>query len=269
MTTLSKEVTLNPGQNQPVSFQVTPQEVGAYSVSVDGLVGSFRATEAPPPTGYLDMTKDELYQYLINKSVARDWWGLSYEQRRLLGLKIIKWWSADWFGSGLCLAKGSPDCSLPPQFDPYKETPAGKSCVYGYIGLGMETCAGFRYCLFTDNGIAPNDLYWWRGVADQWHCYDPGVCFGLPTAVAIGDADWLNCLQLDQDVGSLASWIFFQTWLQDGYPGCDPHHWPILSGAIKIMDITGIDGNRGFVLPKNTIAEIHYQERRWQVKKLL
>lgn len=50
MTTLTKEVTLNPGQSQPVSFQVTPQEVGTYSVNVDGLTGSFEAISPPIQT---------------------------------------------------------------------------------------------------------------------------------------------------------------------------------------------------------------------------
>ncbi len=44
MTTLTKEVTLNPGESQAVSFQVTPQVAGVYSVNVDGLTGNFMAT---------------------------------------------------------------------------------------------------------------------------------------------------------------------------------------------------------------------------------
>lgn len=47
MPTLSKTVTLSPGQSRQVSFQVVPKEVGIYGVSVDGLTGSFRAI---PPT---------------------------------------------------------------------------------------------------------------------------------------------------------------------------------------------------------------------------
>jgi len=46
---LTKTIMLNPGQNQAVSFQVTPQEAGTYSVVVDGLRGSFLAIEAAPP----------------------------------------------------------------------------------------------------------------------------------------------------------------------------------------------------------------------------
>jgi len=38
-------VTLEPGESTTVSFTVTPDRVKTYSVTVDGLSGSFRATE--------------------------------------------------------------------------------------------------------------------------------------------------------------------------------------------------------------------------------
>ncbi|GAI63976.1 unnamed protein product, partial [marine sediment metagenome] len=38
-------VTLQPGESRIVSFEVTPEVAKTYSVSVDGLYGSFRATE--------------------------------------------------------------------------------------------------------------------------------------------------------------------------------------------------------------------------------
>ena len=40
-------VTLQPGESKTVSFEVTPAVAKTYSVSVDGLSGSFRAVEAP------------------------------------------------------------------------------------------------------------------------------------------------------------------------------------------------------------------------------
>lgn len=40
-------VTLEPGESTTVSFTVTPDRVKTYSVTVDGLSGSFRATEVP------------------------------------------------------------------------------------------------------------------------------------------------------------------------------------------------------------------------------
>lgn len=49
MTTLTKEVTLNPGESQAVSFQVTPQVARIYNVNVDGLAGTFSARSPIPP----------------------------------------------------------------------------------------------------------------------------------------------------------------------------------------------------------------------------
>lgn len=40
-------VSLQPGESKTVSFMVTATAVKTYSVSVDGLSGSFKATEAP------------------------------------------------------------------------------------------------------------------------------------------------------------------------------------------------------------------------------
>ena len=40
-----QSVTLEPGESKTVSFEVTPTEAKTYSVSVDGLTGTFRATE--------------------------------------------------------------------------------------------------------------------------------------------------------------------------------------------------------------------------------
>jgi len=40
-------VTLNPGETKIVSFEVTPSVAKTYSVSVDGLYGTFKATTAP------------------------------------------------------------------------------------------------------------------------------------------------------------------------------------------------------------------------------
>ncbi|GAI34271.1 unnamed protein product [marine sediment metagenome] len=40
-------ITLEPGESKPISFEVTPDVAKTYQVSVDGLTGSFKATEAP------------------------------------------------------------------------------------------------------------------------------------------------------------------------------------------------------------------------------
>jgi len=42
-----QQVTLNPGESQVVSFDVTPTAAKTYSVSVDGLTGTFRAITVP------------------------------------------------------------------------------------------------------------------------------------------------------------------------------------------------------------------------------
>ncbi|GAJ08858.1 unnamed protein product [marine sediment metagenome] len=42
-----KIVSLEPGQSEAVSFEVTPAEAKTFHVSVDGLTGSFVATEVP------------------------------------------------------------------------------------------------------------------------------------------------------------------------------------------------------------------------------
>ena len=42
-----KIVSLEPGQSEAVSFEVTPTEAKTFQVSVDGLTGSFIATEVP------------------------------------------------------------------------------------------------------------------------------------------------------------------------------------------------------------------------------
>ena len=42
-----QSVTLAPGESKTVSFEVTPAVAKTYSVSVDGLAGTFRAVEVP------------------------------------------------------------------------------------------------------------------------------------------------------------------------------------------------------------------------------
>lgn len=42
-----QSVTLQPGESKSVSFEVTPSTAKSYSVSVDGLSGSFRAVTTP------------------------------------------------------------------------------------------------------------------------------------------------------------------------------------------------------------------------------
>jgi len=53
-----KSVTLQPGESKLVSFEATPHEARTYQVSVNGLIGSFVATEAlePVPCVYCGAT---------------------------------------------------------------------------------------------------------------------------------------------------------------------------------------------------------------------
>ncbi len=44
---MKKTVTLNPGESKVVGFTFTPATVRGYTVSVDGLTGSFVAIKAP------------------------------------------------------------------------------------------------------------------------------------------------------------------------------------------------------------------------------
>jgi len=44
---MQKQITLNPGQSQRISFVVAPSAVGAYYVTLDGLTGSFESIQDP------------------------------------------------------------------------------------------------------------------------------------------------------------------------------------------------------------------------------
>ncbi len=68
MTTLTKTVTLAPGQSQQVSFQVVPTEAGLYQVSVNGLTGSFVAT--PPPVASLSGYVAEAGEAIVSAKVT-------------------------------------------------------------------------------------------------------------------------------------------------------------------------------------------------------
>ena len=47
MATQTKQVTLNPGESETVSFAVTPNVKKIYSVDIEGLHGTFEAIEIP------------------------------------------------------------------------------------------------------------------------------------------------------------------------------------------------------------------------------
>lgn len=60
---VEKTVTLDPGQSKQLSFTVTPKRAGIFSIDVNGVIGSFTATEAPlppPPPGVADIRVSDL-----------------------------------------------------------------------------------------------------------------------------------------------------------------------------------------------------------------
>lgn len=231
---------------------------------------SFIVRAVTPPLDYLLMSKGELYSHLINGNVATNWWGMSYSNRRELGLKIVQWWSYDYFDyQALATAYGGSNCTDPPTHDLRAEP---EKNINRQVGLGMETASAYRHILFSDISTTkvPNNVFWWKqhwgGSIDSdepeptvWKCYEPGVRFGLPMAIALGAADWLNSLQVAEDVSKLESWIFFQTWLIDGYPGCDEHHWPLekYGRSAEIWTIDSIDSS-GHTRPDTKIATISW-----------
>jgi hypothetical protein len=218
------------------------------------------------------MTKGELYQYLVNGDVAQDWWSLDYATRRALAVRIAKKWSKDYFcTNALGIAKGQ----VPPTHNGWYDKELN---LWGQSPWGMEFASAYRAVLLSS--IAPSNVprnfYWWKFMGPEidsedteqnvdgncktcvWKCYEPGVRFGLPAAVAIGGCDWLNCLQVSQDVGSLTSWVFFQLWETDAYPGCHSFLWPPQYDSIAIHNVSGVHMTNGYTQLGSKIVEIQY-----------
>ena len=141
----------------------------------------------------------------------------------------------------------------------------------------MEYASAYRHMLFGSLSPAncPTHIYWWRystapdrhyeidsedAAPDGWVCYEPGVRFSLPMGVAIGCPDWLNCLQVGEDVSKLESWIFFQLQWLDMSPGCDSSLWPTGGTSAPIYEVSGIITGPGAGRTKagNMIVNIPY-----------
>ncbi len=73
-------VTLAPGESKAVSFEATPHEAKTYSVSVDGLTGSFRSIGAPPT---------EVARFVPNSWIWRHWANGSTEFKPLTSGMVI------------------------------------------------------------------------------------------------------------------------------------------------------------------------------------
>jgi len=229
---------------------------------------------------YLAMMRPELYQHLINGNVARDWWNLplneahgfdSDQVRRELAIRVGNWWSWGYFDrSAKAVDKGGSNCSAKPTYRP------------GAGGKGMEVACAYRHALLGDLDCSkvPHDMYWYRMHSGEaidsdrvetptWKCYEPGVRFSLPAAIAYGGCDYLNCIQIAQDVNQLESWVFFQLDQVDLHPGghgtlwnldWTPHAYIMRPGRIKPNGI--IDTSDG--VGSEFIADIWYNPDDWR-----
>lgn len=175
------------------------------------------ACGAPPPD-YLEMERDELYAYLISKSISRDWWSLPESERRELASRIINWWSVP-FGTIITVGEGDLDC-------------VGN--IHTIKQVGHNPCsynADIRCCLFSGNlqGIAcPSNKYYL--LRNEWHCYRVND-FGLPTFSSVTLAQWnetrqnwdwahsIVAIQVGENKLDFYSWLFFQYTATDIKPG--------------------------------------------------
>jgi len=141
-----QSVTLQPGESEVVSFEATPTEARAYQVSVDGLTGSFEATEVRylVPCVYCRATfstEAGLISHMESSHPGQPYLIYAYGVRRCLyssgGQGFIK-------GTGTVRAKYNPA--------PYdvRNIPRG---TYPLVsGLGA----------FHNSGHGPTDRYWWK-----------------------------------------------------------------------------------------------------------
>ena len=92
---MQKQVTLNPGDPQVVSFEVKPTVAKTYHVSVDGLTGSFEAISAMPPAYH--------YIHLIGGEAPEGWNEIVYDGKsgdivsltaNIVNLSIVYYWDA-------------------------------------------------------------------------------------------------------------------------------------------------------------------------------
>lgn len=324
MVTLTKDVTLSPGESKVVPFEVIPEEAKVYSVNVDGLTGSFRAvspevpvtnlyggvTDAetgvgiegveitldgfvthtvtggvyafegveigsytltflkagyetitmekvlldmsetfpfynwqnvqmveaplpPPPNDYILMGKDELYSYLINGSVATDWWGIPDSDRRPLARKIIEWWSYPI--RAYVKDEGGSGCSAPPTYDPYKNPSESQRLCECYCE------ASLRYFRLGSKEGCLTNMYYWEQLEDRWKCFCPDYDFKLPIVI-VGVSKgtfghWVCGIQVGTNRGVFASWIFFN--LDEIVTPGNPRQMPSGS-SVALYDVTGV-----------------------------
>lgn len=186
----------------------------------------------PPPTEYLNMSQSELYSYLIDGSVAADWWSLSYNERKQLGLKIIQWWSFPI--RAYVRDKGGIGCNDPPMYDPYLQPVANPLTCQCYCE------AGLRYFQLGSNQDCRTDLYYWEQLEDRWICFYKED-FNLPIFIAGVSAPslahWVCAIQIGQDLQNWNSWIFFN--LDEVVVPGNPRQMPYDS-TVGIFEVIGV-----------------------------
>lgn len=220
-----------------VDSQMQPQVKFTPLLSAHQVANGYAVKEtAIPPTipapevDYLLMSREELYSHLINDNVANDWWSLSYNDRRQLGLNIIQWWSVD-LEPILFQARSLKDGDFP-WWNPYdldwhSLTSRNYIEVDGYrmTLIGIEQKIAIRYAIFTDNSEAPENYYYYgynkETGAHQWFPWHPEHCFSLSTLVALS-GEWMNALQIGEDLQDLSNYILFSSDFEEILPG---HEW--------------------------------------------
>ncbi len=204
---------------------------------VDGVIAEINIEVigvTPPPSNYLLMTKSELYSYLINGSVARDWWGILDSDRRSLARKIIEWWSYP-IRAYVC-DKGGSGCLIPPSNDPYTN-PSGSQ-----MSCECYCEASLRFLRLGSKEGCPTNRYYWEQLEDKWKCVCPDYDFKLPIVI-VGVSKgtfghWICGIQVGTDQMVFGSWIFFN--LDEIVAPGNPRQMPSGS-AIRLYDVIGID----------------------------
>ena len=184
---------------------------------------------------YLSMSKQELHAYLSDGSVARDWWSLSYDSRKQLGINIIQWWSVP-LGSVPYGTKSNTK----PNWDPYTDPHSNDFVVL------CRGDAGIRYCIMCGELDCPNDLWYFiagfQPGQGEWYKQEYSTPFHLPVYVAnksgVGENHTICALQIGENEADFSNWIFFQYGNADIKPG----NWQMPYGAtLKVEEMATID----------------------------
>jgi len=181
----------------------------------------------PSEPDYLSMSKDELFHYLTSGAVARDWWNLSYQDRRELAVKIIELWTCT-IGRTPFLSRGDPNSQSPPDWNPFLDP---HPSLQWLCHCGEST--GIRYCLLCGDIPCPLDIYYFRDSDEKWYCEYCSDAFHLPVFRGIAilvESNFVHffpAMQIGEDMTDFNSWVFFQYETADIKPG----DWQMPHGA--------------------------------------